>query len=96
MNYIVNTTFIVNPELHDSWYRDIVNDFLPKLKLDEEHKNIVFTRIMSQNGEQHFTYSIQIYIDEIRQYNAEYKESATKKLGTEIMYFTSVMKVLEA
>ncbi|MBE9488186.1 MAG: DUF4286 family protein [Bacteroidetes bacterium] len=103
MKYIVNTTFIISPELHDKWYGHIIKELLPILKLDNEHKNIVFTRIMSQEGEQHLTYSIQIYIDDVKQYKvirdkyiAEYKNSASKLLGTEIMYFISVMRILKA
>lgn len=95
--YIVNTTFIVSPTVHGAWYNFVTEKFIPTIT-----QKTVFTRLLSEQIEQHFTYSLQVYVDDIcayKQFNTEtlleYQEFATEMFDTEAMFFTSLMKIIE-
>lgn len=95
--YIVNTTFIIAPTVHGAWYKFITEKFIPTIGQKK-----VFTRLLSEQVEQHFTYSLQVYIDDMAQYKhfteetlLEYQHFATEMFDAEVMHFTSLMKIID-
>lgn len=98
--YIINTTFIVSPPAHGNWYDFFTKKFIPSVK--EIYGKIVFTRVLSEQTEQHFTYSLQVYVDNIQYYQrymedtvSGYNDFAAEMFDAEVMHFTSLMKILE-
>lgn len=95
--YIVNTTFIISPTVHGAWYKFITEKFIPTLT-----RKSVFTRLLSEQVEKHFTYSLQVYIEDMQAYKQvteetllEYQDFATEMFDTEVMHFTSLMKIIK-
>ncbi len=98
--YIVNTTFIVSPAVHGNWYDFFTKKFIPSVK--EKYEKTVFTRVLSEQVEKHFTYSFQVYVADIAGYQkymeeviAEYHNFAPEMFDAEAMHFTSLMKIIE-
>lgn len=99
--YIVNTTFLVDGSIHSAWLELVKGKFLPYLQKqkEEQQPQIVFTRLLSQECQEAFTYSIQFSVSDMEGYNRymqelfpEYLEIATPLFGEKVLYFTSLLK----
>ena len=85
--YIVNTSFMGEPSVHDRW-----------LKFGK----VVFTRVLSVDAEDHFTYSLQVNADDMEAYRlivdelfAEYAATVGALFGQRVLWFNSLMKRVE-
>ena len=63
---------------------------------------MTFTRVVSVDALDHFTYSLQVGIDDLARYKEltedifdEYKTIADELFGDKVMWFTSLMKKVE-
>ena len=99
--YIVNTSFMVDPRVHDRWLDSIRGGYIPSLRLRGFGKT-VFTRILSENAEDHFTYSLQIEMEDMALYSLfsgevfpEYAGAMKKAFGDKVLWFNSLMKRVE-
>lgn len=102
MKYIVNTTYIVMPSMHGMWYNFMLEKFIPAIEANPHYKSIRFTRLLSDQEEKHFTYSLQIDIEELAGYYnymkvtlPEYAEYAQQMFDCELTHFVSLMKVIK-
>lgn len=96
--YIINTSFIVEGAVHGNWYEFMNTKFIPHLKT-LEYENIVFTRVLSEQVEKHFTYSLQVHLDTIPDYQkyineimVEYVENTNPIYGTKVLYLNTLLK----
>ncbi len=99
--YILNTSFMVDYDIHALWFRMIRERFLPYLKA-RGFEEFVFTKVLSDGNEGHFTYSLQVPMADLaryREYNeeimGEYREIAGPAFGEKALYFCSVLKRVE-
>lgn len=65
--YIVNTSFMVEPSVHDRWLKFVTEKYIPALRARGFGK-VVFTRVLSVEAEDHFTYSLQVNADDMEAY----------------------------
>ena len=65
--YIVNTSFMVEPSVHDRWLKFVTEKYIPALRARGFGK-VVFTRVLSVDAEDHFTYSLQVNADDMEAY----------------------------
>lgn len=100
--YIVNTTFIVMPTVHGLWYEFVTEKYLPSLEQNPIYGNIRFTRLLSEQQEKHFTYSLQIDCSELSAYHSymsvsmvEYSEFAHSLFDAEVVHFVSLLKLIK-
>lgn len=107
--YIVNTSFMIEPPVHDRWYDLFVRRFLPGLReagfgTDDSggQRRIVFTRVLTDNGDAHYTYSLQVevpdtgeYLRFMREVMGEYTAVAGPLFGEQALHFTSLLKKIE-
>lgn len=99
--YIINTTFIVEPPVHGQWYDLFLQKFVPFVRgagFDE----LVFTRVLADNGDAHYTYSLQVGVADLGDYQrflqdvmGEYNAIAGPLFGEQALYFTSLLKRIE-
>ncbi len=101
MIYIVNTSFMVAPRIHDQWLASLRKDYISRLDA-EEFGSITFTRVLTERPEGHFTYSLQVETQDLSGYQRiiqkllpEYTDAAHKIYGEDLMYFTSLLKKIE-
>lgn len=100
--YIVNTTFIVMPTVHGTWYEFVNEKYIPSLEVNPVYGSIRFTRLLSDQEEKHFTYSLQIDCKDLGAYHhymkvslAEYSEFAHSLFDAEVVHFVSLLKLIK-
>lgn len=100
--YIVNTTFIVMPTVHGMWYEFVTEKYLPSLEENPIYGTVRFTRLLSEQEEKHFTYSLQIDCKELSVYHnymkvslAEYSEFSHSLFDAEVVHFVSLLKLIK-
>lgn len=99
--YIVNTTFIVDPSIHGKWMEFIVKKIIPRLK-EEKFGPIMFTRVLSEQSDGHYTYSLQTHLADMVEHQRytnevfpDYLQIAVPMFGAKVNYFTSLLKKVE-
>ncbi len=96
--YILNTSFMVDYDVHDRWLelmRKHVAPFIREQGFDEP----VFTRVLADNPEGHFTYSLQVPLPDMERYNeftervlGEYRTVAAPLFGQKVLAFSTLLK----
>lgn len=96
--YIVTTTFVVEPAVHGQWYEFFTEKFVPTL----QPRRSVFTRVMSEQSDGCYTYSLQVDASDIADYQYivgelmnEYVEFSGKMFGEQALHFTTLLKKIE-
>ncbi|MFI3263088.1 MAG: DUF4286 family protein [Rikenellaceae bacterium] len=99
--YIINTSFMIEPAVHGQWYEFITKKFIPYLK-SVGYEEIIFTKVLSENIEKHHTYSIQIPLETIPDYQKyvneifdEYISIAKPIFGANVVYVNTLMKKVQ-
>lgn len=99
--YIISTTFVVDPPVHASWYELVTGKLLPRLE-DESGHPVVFTRLLHDTPEPHYTYSVQCRCCDMAFYHrfmnetmADYVEVAEPMFGDKVLYFTTLLKRID-
>ncbi len=107
--YIVNTSFMVEVAVHAQWYDFFVRKFIPYLREagfgsndTEGQRRIIFTRVLTDNGDPHYTYSLQIEVPDTGEYQrfmqdmmSEYSTIARPLFGDQALHFTSLLKKID-
>lgn len=99
--YIVNTSFFVDPAVQNAWLAILKDKYIPFLK-GEGCRIISFSRIISADPVDHFTYSLMTEAEDIGGYTryekelfAEYEKLAGFMFGERVTTFTTLMKKIE-
>ena len=100
--YIVNISFMVSAPAHGNWYDFIHNKFMPQLEVMPIVNKVVLSRVLGEQVQTHFTYCIQMYVEEISHYVQLKNEilndmqSFTAELfDAEVTHFITIMKVIK-
>ena len=94
--------FIASIEsVHDRWLKFVTEKYIPALRARGFGK-VVFTRVLSVDAEDHFTYSLQVNADDMEAYRlivdelfAEYAATVGALFGQRVLWFNSLMKRVE-
>lgn len=99
--YIVNTSFVIEPAAHGRWYDFFTEKFIPFCRA-QGFDNMTFTRVMHQKSDGHYTYSLQIHVNDIEQYQqflqialGEYSTTVSALFGEQVLHFTTLLKKIE-
>lgn len=107
--YIINTSFMVEPPVHERWYDLFGHKFMPYLREagfggndSDGQRRIVFTRVLTDNGDPHYTYSLQVEVPDTAEYQrfmqdvmGEYSSIAGPLFGEQVLHFTSLLKKID-
>ncbi|MFI3331650.1 MAG: DUF4286 family protein [Rikenellaceae bacterium] len=98
--YKVNTSFVVEGCENNRWLNIINENYIPFLK-ENGFNQVCLSRVLSAENESNFTYSLLVDIDNIADYEKltgvifdEYTAVAEPLFGARVVWFTTVMKVL--
>ena len=98
--YLVNTSFIVEPPVHDRWLAIVADHYIPLLRA-RGYTVVALSRVISVEAPDHFTYSLLVEAEDMRRYHelteelfAEYLTIADPLLGSRVVWFTTLMKKL--
>lgn len=92
---------MVDPSAHNMWFEFITKKFITRLK-SEGFSDIIFTRVLSEQTENHYTYSLQTPLKDISEYNRyndeifkDYIDISTPIFGAKVMFFNSLLKKID-
>ena len=88
--YIYNTSFMVEAPVHDRWLALVRDKYIPFLK-KEGFDRITLSRILSSETAGQLTYSLQVRVAEI----PEYETIASGLFDGQVLHFATLMKVIE-
>lgn len=99
--YILNTSFMVDYDVHTLWLDQFRRRFIPFLR-EAGFNDLVFTKVMTNESEGHFTYSLQVALPDLARYQefneqimAEYAAIASPVFGEKVLWFSSLLKRME-
>ncbi len=99
--YILNTSFMVDYEVHDRWLDTFRGRFLPFLR-EAGFDGPVFTRVVSNDNDGHFTYSLQLPLPDLARYKEyteeilpKYAATYTPVYGEKVLWFVSLLKKVD-
>ncbi len=99
--YIVNTSFMVEYAVHAQWLDTMTRHFL-RLVASAGFSDITFTRVLTNESDGHFTYSLQVSVSDMTGYHrfirdllSEYIAVAGPAFGEQALHFTSLLKRVE-
>lgn len=99
--YIINTSFMVEPPVHDRWYEFMTGRFVERVWATG-FEGLVFSRLLAEQNEGHYTYSLQIRAADISEYQrfmevimAEYDPMVGDLFEGKVLHFTSLLKIIE-
>ncbi|MCC8088181.1 MAG: DUF4286 family protein [Rikenellaceae bacterium] len=99
--YILNTSFMVEYDVHDLWLDMIRNRVVPYIR-SKGFPDLTFTKVISNDNGGHHTYSLQVEMDDLAHYSlfmddilAEYASICAPVFGEKALYFTSLLKKVE-
>ncbi len=88
--------------MHGAWYEFMTKQFIPSLESNAEYCSLRFTRLLSEQEEKHFTYSLQLdsselsgYYHYIKNIMPEYVDFAKTLFDAEVTHFVSLLKVIK-
>ena len=96
--YLVNTSFVVEPNLLERWIGIIKQSYIPLL--DKAGFTVAaFSRVISVDPIEHFTYSLLVEVPDMARYKeltedlfGEYLAIADPMFGSGVLWFTTLMK----
>ncbi len=99
--YIVSTSFVIDPSVHDPWFNFFKTNFMKYLTDNGFEKNVL-TRLLSEEAVTQYTYSLQVYVDNLPEYKrfmeealSEYIKISVPLFGVNALYFSSLLKMVE-
>ena len=94
--YIYNTSFMVEVPVHDRWLALVRDKYIPFLK-KEGFDRITLSRILSPETAGQLTYSLQVRVAEIPDYQRLYGDEtiASGLFDGQVLHFATLMKVIE-
>ena len=99
--YILNTSFMVEYEAHGPWLHHFRETFIPAL-LEAGFEKPIFTKVMADEMEGHFTYSLQVPMKDLERYKEfteemmpEYARQVSPVFGTQVLWFSSLLKKVD-
>ena len=92
---------MVSQSVHGKWTEFANNTFIPKLEKEPMIEKIILAKVLGEEVQDHFTYSLQMYVPEISYYTRlrgglikDYKSIERELFSTDVTHFITVMKVL--
>lgn len=96
--YIVNTTFVIEPDIHDRWYRLMTEKVIPAITA-QQFDIVAFTCVLSEQSDGHHTYSLQVAAQDIASYEqfmtqiiGDYVAISKELFGEKALHFTTLLK----
>lgn len=100
--FIINTTFSVAKNVNDSWLKWVKEEFIPFVESSGIGKSYLLSRVLLQGGEDDFTYSLQINIqdpqqsvlyDSLCQFTLE--RQLAERFPNSVYFFKTVLKIID-
>lgn len=100
--FIINTTFSVAKNENEAWVKWVKDEFIPFVESSGIGKSYLLTRVLMQNADDDFTYSLQINITDPQKsvlYDSLCQVTLEKQLAerfpNSVYFFKTVLKIID-
>ena len=99
--YIFNITYLVSDKAHEAWLEWIREENIPFMLSSSYLSQPQVARVITNAKEEGTSFSVQFHVQDMhmlklwnKEYSLLFKENCTRKFGTEVMFFTTVLELL--
>ena len=99
---IFNTTFLVTDAQYDSWIKWVKETQIPFVLQSGMFTKAQLAKVYSQEDQDGSSYSLQFQVANLEtlenwhlQYAQTFEENFAKKFGTEVVFFASILEIIE-
>ena len=99
---IFNTTYLVSDDVHESWLEWIREQHIPFMLDSTYFSQPQVARVITSAKQDGTSFSVQFHIQDMhtlklwnKEYNSLFQENCSKQFGTEVIFFTTVLELIE-
>jgi hypothetical protein len=99
---IFNITFLVSDKVHGSWLKWVREEHIPFMLNSTYFTQPQVARVITSDKEDGTSFSVQFHINDMRtlkQWNQEYstgfQQNCSQNFGSEVLFFTTVLELVE-
>ena len=99
---IFNTTYLVSDKVHNIWLQWIREEHVPFMLESTYFSQPQVTRIITSAEQDGTSFSVQFHVRDMstlrrwnQEFNAAFKANCSEKFGTEVIFFTTVMEIID-
>jgi L-rhamnose isomerase len=99
---IFNTTYLVSDDVHESWLEWVREQHIPFMLDSTYFSHPQVARVITSAKQDGTSFSVQFHIQDMhtlklwnKEYNSLFQENCSKQFGTEVIFFTTVLELVE-
>ena len=99
---IFNTTYLVSDDVHESWLEWVREQHIPFMLDSTYFSQPQVARVITSAKQDGTSFSVQFRIQDMhtlklwnKEYNSLFQENCSKQFGTEVIFFTTVLELVE-
>ena len=99
---IFNTTYLVSDKAHAVWLTWVKEQHIPFMLASSYFTHPQVARVISSAEQEGTSFSVQFQVPDMRtlkswhkEYNLLFQEKCSQQFGTEVIFFTTVLEVVE-
>lgn len=99
---IFNITFLVSDKVHNSWLQWVRDEHIPFMLDSTYFSHPQVARVVTSDKEDGTSFSVQFRIKDMRklkqwnqEYSAAFQSSCSQNFGTEVLFFTTVLEMID-
>lgn len=99
---IFNTTFLVSDNAHGAWLKWVREQHIPFMLESNYFTHPQVARVITSDKDAGTSFSVQFRIRDMRtlklwnqEYSAAFQENCAQQFGTEVLFFTTVLEMVE-
>ena len=100
--FIFNTTYLVSDEVHETWLDWVRNQHIPFMIDSTYFSHPQVARVITSDKQDGTSFSVQFHVKDLqtlklwkKEYSSLFQENCTNQFGTEVIFFTTVMELVE-
>jgi len=100
--FIFNTTYLVSDEVHETWLDWVRNQHIPFMIDSTYFSHPQVARVITSDKQDGTSFSVQFHVKDLqtlklwkKEYSSLFQENCTNQFGTEVIFFTTVLELVE-
>ena len=99
---IFNTTYLVSDKMHGVWNKWVREHLIPFMTGSNYFTQPQIAKVYTQEEQEGTSFSVQFHIADLaaledwnNRYGAEFQKNCSEKFGTEVLFFSTVLEIME-
>ena len=100
--FIFNTTYLVSDKAHGAWLKWVREQHIPFMLGSSYFTNPQVARIITSDKQDGTSFSVQFHIQDMKtlklwnkEYSLLFQENCSQQFGTEVIFFTTVLELVD-